>query len=401
MKLILKTALLLLFLVSCQHEQKNKSISIIEGITNSKFNNKELFLQYIFNDTLITKSFKIDSIGKFKIELNKINVPTEAIILSDTNNYTPKVKINSQFFNKFLFQFGSNSVPVQFGKKIDYKMFIIEKGLIKFNILDSIYNSNIDNSTFNHELQKFEKSLNDVMQKYNDYKSNGIDITTIEDFKIMDSLSKVYSKIWKERKIAYSDYIRENPNSEISLFALKYEYGGINMEVLRQYETLNDIVKKSDFGKSLKNQMVNYSKRINKRLSINDVVPNFKLKNSNQLEIAIYNVKSKYILLDFWASWCGPCRKENKSIRKFYNDLNKSDFQVIGVSVDDSESKWKEALKEDNINWISLWDENKKINDQFGIVSYPTNYLLNDKFEIIDSDINAEKLKEKLKQLLK
>jgi peroxiredoxin len=280
-------------------------------------------------------------------------------------------------------------------------MFIIEKGLIKFNISDSIYNSNIDNSTLNHELQKFEKNLSDVMQKYNNYKSNGIDITTIEDFKIMDSLSKVYSKIWNERKIAYADYIRENPNSEISLFALKYEYGGINMDVLRQYETLNDIVKKSDFGKSLKNQMVNYSKRINKRLSINDVVPNFKLKNSKQLEIAIYNVKSKYILLDFWASWCGPCRKENKSIRKFYDDLNESDFKVIGVSVDDSESKWKKALKEDNINWISLWDENKKINDQFGIVSYPTNYLLNDKFEIIDSNINAEKLKEKLNKLLK
>jgi thiol-disulfide isomerase/thioredoxin len=401
MKYLLKAIILLFILASCQRENTNKNISIIEGITNSNYIEKELFLQYIYKDSLYTKPLKIDSNGSFRIELDSINIPTEAILISDTTNYTPKVNINSQFFNKFLFQFGSSSVPVQFGKKIDFKMFIIERGLIKFNISDSIFNSEINNSALNNELQKLEKNLNPIMQKYNDHKNNGIDITKLEDFSIIDSLSNAYSKIWQERQKTYGNYILENPNSEISLFALKHKDGGINTDILRLYETLSDSVKSSNFGKNIKNGILNYSKRMNKRLSQNDIVPNFNLKDLKKEEIALYDVKSKYILLDFWASWCGPCRKENKLIREFYKDFNKSDFEIVSVSVDDSEEKWKKAMIDDNINWISLWDSNKKINDQFGIISYPTNFLLNDKFEVIATNLNAEKLKEKLNELIR
>ncbi|PQJ22071.1 TlpA family protein disulfide reductase [Nonlabens xylanidelens] len=138
-----------------------------------------------------------------------------------------------------------------------------------------------------------------------------------------------------------------------------------------------------------------------KRLSQNDVVQNFKLKDENKNEVSLYDIKSKYILLDFWASWCGPCRKENKSISKYYGYFKESDFQIIGVSVDDNREKWKKALIDDKVKWISLWDSDKKINDQFGIVSYPTNYLLDSDFKIIDSNLNAEKLKLKLNELLK
>ncbi|NRB84900.1 MAG: TlpA family protein disulfide reductase [Winogradskyella sp.] len=333
--------------------------------------------------------------------MDSIRVPTEAIITNDTTNFAPKVNINNQFFNKFLFQFGSNSVPVQFGKKIDFKMFILEKGSVNVNISDSIYNSKIEISKLNTELEKFENSLNSTMKKYNDHKNNGIDITKLEDFKIIDSLSNAYTAIWSERQRVYGNYILANPNSEISLFALKYQYGGINTDVVRLYETLGDSVKSSDFGKTLKNGITAFKKRIKKRLSQNDIVENFKLKDINQNEVSLYNIKSKYILLDFWASWCGPCRKENKNISKYYDNFQESNFQIVGVSVDNNRENWEKALADDKVNWISLWDADKKINDQFGIVSYPTNYLLDSDYKIIDSNLNAEKLKSKLNELLK
>lgn len=401
MKFLLKAIISVLILASCQKENTNKNLSIIQGVANSNYINKELFIQYIYNDSLYTKPFKVDSNGNFRIELDSISVPTEAILTSDTTNYAPKVNINSQFFNKFLFQFGSSSVPVQFGNKIDFKMFILEKGQIEFNISDSIYDSKVDNSALNNELKKFEKSLNPIMQKYNDHKNNGIDITKLEDDTVIDSLSNAYDKIWQERRKIYANYILENPDSETSLFALKYKDGGINPDILRLYETLSDSVKASNFGDNIKNGILNFSKKMNQRLSQNDVVPNFNLKDLSKEEIALYDVKSKYILLDFWASWCGPCRKENKLIGKFYNDFNRSDFKIVAISVDYSEEKWKKAMIDDNINWVSLWDENKKINDQFGIVSYPTNFLLNNRFEIIATNLNSEKLKEKLNELLK
>ncbi|PQJ22073.1 hypothetical protein [Nonlabens xylanidelens] len=128
MKYPLKIILLIFLFFSCQKDNSENHISIIEGTTNSDFKNKTLFLQYIYKDSLLTKPIKVNSEGKFKLGIDSINVPTEGILTNDTINYTPKVGLNYQFFNKFLFQFGSSSVPVQFGRKIDLKMFIIEKG---------------------------------------------------------------------------------------------------------------------------------------------------------------------------------------------------------------------------------------------------------------------------------
>ncbi|PQJ22072.1 hypothetical protein [Nonlabens xylanidelens] len=102
--------------------------------------------------------------------------------------------------------------------------------------------------------------MNPVLKKYNNHKNNGIDITTLKDSKVIDSLNDAYSEIWNERQKTYGSYIVENSNSEISLFALKYQYAGINTDVLRLYETLSDSVKSSDFGETIKNGITAFKK---------------------------------------------------------------------------------------------------------------------------------------------
>jgi peroxiredoxin len=134
--------------------------------------------------------------------------------------------------------------------------------------------------------------------------------------------------------------------------------------------------------------------------NVSDTIENFTLPNQDGKQISLNDIKSKYILIDFWASWCTPCRKQSKAISQFYSDYNKEDFQIVGISVDKDKNKWLKAIKEDNVQWISLIDSKNVINDKLGVSSYPTSFLLNSDFEIIDMDLDSEKLRERLKQLL-
>ncbi len=133
---------------------------------------------------------------------------------------------------------------------------------------------------------------------------------------------------------------------------------------------------------------------------INDVLENFKLRDAAGNEVSLYEVNSKYILIDFWASWCIPCRMENQKIAKYYSQYKITDFQIVGISIDESKEKWLSALKEDNVGWISLCDPDKKINDRFGVNAYPTNFLLDGDFKVIDRNLNSKSLLKRLNKLL-
>lgn len=115
-------------------------------------------------------------------------------------------------------------------------------------------------------------------------------------------------------------------------------------------------------------------------------------------------LKGKIVLVDFWASWCAPCRKSNKQIGPIYDLYRKSGFEIVGISLDEDEAAWKKAVKADKINWIQYREDggwNAKVALQWGIEQLPTSFLLDSTGRVISVDPSAAELENVLRAALK
>ena len=132
-------------------------------------------------------------------------------------------------------------------------------------------------------------------------------------------------------------------------------------------------------------------------------VVEFKLKGDDGTEYDFAKLAEgkKYVLLDFWASWCGPCRKEIPNVKKAYEQFKDKGFEVVSISIDKKEDEWRKAVKEENLVWPNFRSE--EVANLFKVKAVPTVYLLDSEGRIVASnnECRGEALAAKLAELLK
>ncbi len=198
-----------------------------------------------------------------------------------------------------------------------------------------------------------------------------------------------------------TDFVKKNPASYVAPIAIirliQATQNSVKAEEL--YNSMTDPVKTSPLGQYV-NQQIQESK-IN---AIGSVVKDFSQNDTSGNPVNISSFRGKYVLLDFWASWCRPCRMENPNVVAAYNKFHDKNFTILSVSLDQAKPAWVNAIQMDGLNWSHVSDLkgwNNEVAGLFQIRSIPQNLLIDPDGKIIAKNLRGPLLENKLNQILK
>ncbi|WP_053976920.1 TlpA disulfide reductase family protein [Mangrovimonas xylaniphaga] len=213
----------------------------------------------------------------------------------------------------------------------------------------------------------------------------------------IDSLS--YSMTDEQVDSLKLSFIKNHPKSTLSAFYLSKNITGIKkQDVINLYNSFSDSVKQSEYG-----QLIAQFIELNKNLKIGDNFVDFEMESPNSEKIKLSDFKGKVLLLDFWASWCGGCRKTHPDLVKVYNEYKDKGFEIISISLDNKKDNWIKAIEQDSLTWIHLSDLKGTHNLAklaYGISAVPDNYLVDVNGKIISRNLNPKELKIKLSEIM-
>jgi peroxiredoxin len=273
--------------------------------------------------------------------------------------------------------------------------FFAESGNIKITgNVDSLDQLKITGSKTQDEADTYERSLKDITdQEMPLYQKWGK-----ESKEEQMALEAKLDDLRKQKRARANQYIATHPKSafSVSLVSDRAMMGAYN-DVKNIYDLLALSAQQTTTGKQIASRLT-----VLQRSAIGQPMLNFTQNNTEGHPVRFADFKGKYIFVDFWASWCGPCRAENPNVLKAYNQYKDKNFTVIGVSLDDNGEKWKKAIKDDNMPWTQLSDLKgwkNEVSTYYGIMGIPSSLLIDPQGKIIAKDLRGVALHKKLEEL--
>lgn len=314
---------------------------------------------------------------------------------------------------KFKFNIDSDKLTENYLQFDDHKKlisFITEEGNIQVNFDSQDFSKNTISGTYNND--KYQEYtiqanvyINKIIQFERDNQRKLIEAQNQNNSTLLQTINIENRKLQESYNNFNKNFINTNKMAYVSLLLLD--------KLIKQgvYSFSEGKSIFNDFSADLKNaplgkQMSDY---FNPEIAVVDTnigatFPNYIAPSPNGNEISIYNNLGKVTIVDFWASWCQPCRAENPNLVKLYNEFKNDGLQIIGISLDKNKDSWEKAILKDHLSWPQLsnlkqWDE--PIVKKLSIQEIPATFLIDENGKIIAKNLKTNELKQKITEILK
>jgi peroxiredoxin len=266
----------------------------------------------------------------------------------------------------------------------------------------------VEGSDANAYFRQIEEIRDELQSKVSTLENEYAMAVNANDEAKQAALKAQYERLAAESRAKARNLIKEAGTSVVSLYAvnllnIEQDFAFMDSLATRFEKERGDSKYAKEYITAINNYKKGQQEMQSQGIGVGAMAPDFKLATPDGKTLSLSSLRGKYVLIDFWASWCGPCRQENPNVVKMYNRFKDRNFEILGVSLDQDKGKWEKAIEKDGLTWLHVSDLKgwqSAAAELYNVTGIPATYLIDKEGKVIAKNLRGKKLEDKIAEVI-